>query len=492
MPTPNKDNKGLKSAAEEFDWAARDTQILREGTKIILPSDPVDMSYPSARQILKRAEDAENMVYSIQEAIPVHFFDGLVALFAVMKEKYGFVGTQAKQTWWGEIPPRLIHVKVGPKPQDFVQVPMGQFKLPNVEGVIETQYTVVKGIPQLQIVGEVKSLEKKIVMELVLATREYAAKNSIYKGRCVVLDRDESGGIDFDQPLEYFDPFTGNEVPIFNAEIENLVAATLLTPVENAEQCRKMKVPLKRGVLLEGPYGTGKSLTARQTARVASNSGWTFLSVTNSKSLRYALHFAKMYQPCVIFAEDIDRLTSSRNEGANDLINEIDGVVGKNDEIITVLTTNFADKIDKAMLRPGRLDAVISLRAPEKDAVQRLIRFYAGDLLAATADLDPVSTQLAGQIPATIREVVERAKLFMIQRSGDGIDTDDLLASTLTMKNHLDLLNGAREGQNDPTIDDTMQEMVRRTVKHVVAKVIDERIQDRLLEAGRPKIAAVA
>lgn len=485
------ENKGLKTATEEFDWAARDTAIIREGTKIVLPSDPVDMSYPSARQILKRAEDAENMIYSIEEAIPVHFFDGLVALFAVMKEKYGFVGTQAKQTWWGEIPPKLIHVKVGPKPTDFVQVPMGQFKLPNVEGVIETSYTVVKGIPQLQIVGEVKSLEKKIVMELVLATREYAAKNSIYKGRCIILDRDESNGIDYTSPLEYFDPFAGKEVPIFNSEIENLVSATLLTPIENAEQCRKMKVPLKRGILLEGPYGTGKSLTARQTARVASKSGWTFLSVTSAKSLRYALHFAKMYQPCVIFAEDIDRLTSTRNEGANDLINEVDGVVGKNDEIITVLTTNFADKIDKAMLRPGRLDAVISLRAPEKDAVQRLIRFYAGDLLAAEADLDPASTKLAGEIPAIIREVVERAKLFMIQRSGDGIGTDDLLASTLTMKNHLDLLNGAKEGQLDPTIDDTMAELVNRIVKNTVAHVVDERMAPQILSPTRPKIAAV-
>ena len=460
----------------EFDWAARDTAIHREGTKIVLPSDPVDMSYDAGIATLKRARDAENMVYAINEVIPVHFFDGLVALFAVMKDKYGYVGTQAKQTWWGEIPPKLLHVKVGPKPADFVQVPFGQFKLPNVEGVIETGYDASKGIPMLTINGEVRSAEKKIVMELVLAVREHVAKNSIYKGRCVVLDKDESNGVDYSQPLEYFDPFTGKEVPIFNEETELLIRTAVLAPIEHSDICRKNKVPLKRGVLLEGPYGTGKSLTARQTARVASENGWTFISVTSAKTLKYALKFAKMYQPCVIFAEDIDRLTATRNEGANDLINEIDGVVGKNDEIITVLTTNFADKIDKAMLRPGRLDAVISLRAPEAPAVQRLIRFYSGELLDETADLNPASDKLAGNIPATIREVVERAKLSMITRGSNSISTDDLLVSALSMQNHLDLLNGAKEGQQELGLDevllDHLKDAIGKYVEPAVAKAL--------------------
>lgn len=473
-----KKKSALTEAFQEFDWAAKDTAIHREGTKIILPADPVDMSNLSAIAILKRAEEAERMVYTIQETIPVHFFDGLVALFAVMKEKYGYVGTQAKQTWWGEIPPKLIHVKVGPKPSDFVQVPFGQFALPNVEGVIETTYAVVKGIPQLQITGSVRSAEKKIVMELVNAVREYSKLNSIYKGRCVSLDRDETGGVDYSQPLEYFDPFTGKEVPIFNAETEKLIETAVLAPIQHSDTCRQMGVPLKRGVLLEGPYGTGKSLTARQTARVASQNGWTFLQVTNVKALKYALMFAKMYQPCVIFAEDIDRITGSRNDGANDLINDIDGVVGKNDEIITVLTTNFADKIDKAMLRPGRLDAVISLRPPETEAVQRLIRFYAGDLLSETADLKPASDKLAGEIPATIREVVERAKLSMIVRSDEHIVTDDLLTSALSMKNHLDLLNGAKEGQRDPNVDDALTVLVDRSVKSEVKKTLMAVLKD--------------
>jgi hypothetical protein len=460
--------KNIQTETSTLDWAARTVDIKRQGTAIVLPADPAEMGLLDGAAILKRAHADEMQQYAIHEHIPVHFFDGIVALFAVMKEKYGYVGTQAKQTWWGEIPPQLLHVKVGPKPEDFLQVPFGQFKLPGVDAIIETKYEVVKGIPQLAIVGEVRAKERKIVMELVLETQRYARENSIYKGRCIKLHRDDSNGVDLSQPLEYFDPFAGKEIPIFNRVTEQLIETALLTPIANADVCRKHKVPLKRGVLLEGPYGTGKSLTAKQAARVASENGWTFVLVDNVKAIKYALNFAKMYQPCVLFAEDIDRLVGSRNEGANDLINDIDGVVGKDAEIITVLTTNFVEKIDKAMLRPGRLDAVISLKAPDEEAVQRLINFYAGDLLASDTDLVPTAEKLAGNIPATIREVVERAKLGMIQRNAASIVTDDLAAAAESMVNHLNILNDAKEGALDPTIEEMLASLVKTEITKVI------------------------
>lgn len=470
----------LSAALPAYDWAAKDVEIHREGEKIILPKLPVEMSYEAARKMLKRAEDAENMVYEINEQIPVHFYDGLVALYRVLKDKYGYAGTQTKvvQGFFGpiSIPPKLIHVRVGPKPMDFVQVPFGEFNFPNVEGILETTYSQLRGIPVLTLVGSVKSKEKHIVMEIVTAVKEYAKANSIYRGRAITLDKDQSGGIDYDQPLEFFDPYAGYEVPIFNQATETLIETTLLAPIMNAQRCRDMKIPLKRGILLEGPYGTGKTLTARQAARVCSDSGWTFIHVTASHALKYGLQFAKMYQPCVVFAEDIDRMMANRNEGANDLINDIDGIVGKSDEIITVLTTNFASKIDKSMLRPGRLDAVISLREPEAPAVERLIRFYAGELLDPAVNLADTAKLLAGNIPATIREVVERSKLAMIVRGDDKITTENMASAAEGMQNHLKLLADASEGQHAPTVDDTLSELVAAHVQKVLRSNLNERV----------------
>jgi SpoVK/Ycf46/Vps4 family AAA+-type ATPase len=67
------------------------------------------------------------------------------------------------------------------------------------------------------------------------------------------------------------------------------------------------KVPLKRGVLLEGPYGTGKTLTAFVTAKKCVENGWTFIMLDRVAALKEALTFARMYAPAVVFAEDIDR-----------------------------------------------------------------------------------------------------------------------------------------------------------------------------------------
>src|SRR5262249_22003547 len=152
-------------------------------------------------------------------------------------------------------------------------------------------------------------------------------------------------------------------------DIQNQIDTSILVPIMHTKEVEAQKIPLKRTILLEGPYGTGKSLTARMAARVCEENGWTFILLDRVQGLRTALEFANRYSPAVVFAEDIDRISEERNDAANDLINTIDGVLSKSSKIMTILTTNFADKLDKAMVRPGRLDAVISLRAPSDAAV---------------------------------------------------------------------------------------------------------------------------
>jgi SpoVK/Ycf46/Vps4 family AAA+-type ATPase len=153
------------------------------------------------------------------------------------------------------------------------------------------------------------------------------------------------------------------------------------------------------------------------------------------------------YQPCVIFAEDIDRAAQDRDEdeGVNDLVNMLDGMISKDKEIMVILTTNFVDKIDTALLRPGRLDAVISIQPPDPDTVKRLIRAYARGLLPATVSVDKCADLLAGQIPATIREVVERAKLSMLTDDRTELKGDDLYVQAVGMKRHMALLEPKTE-----------------------------------------------
>jgi hypothetical protein len=445
-----------------------DLAIERDGEKMILPALPRPMTYEEGKIALERAIKAENTVFAVAEFVDAHFWDGIVAFSRAIKEIYGFSSVDGERGFFGKQPPMIFNVRTGPHTGDITQCYYGVFKFPNIDGQLTTRYAVKRGIPMLQVLGEVKQKERGIIMGIVNRATELAREKSIYRGRSIVIERDERGaGVDLGTPLEFFDPDSGFEVPIFSDETQKLIDVTVMAPLRNIAACRKLKIPLRRGILFEGPYGCGKSLLSKNVAKVANENDITFILVKSAQCLTYALAFAKYYQPAVVFTEDIDRVVNERNESANDLINQIDGVVGKNDEIISVMTTNFVERIEKAMLRPGRLDTVISIQPPDPEAAARLMAYYAQDTLEAGTNLETAAKLVAGQIPATIREVVERAKLGMVHRNGKKINGDDLAVSAASMKNHNEIY--AKATATVPTTD---------PLAKAVGAVMDDRLKD--------------
>ena len=103
----------------------------------------------------------------------------------------------------------------------------------------------------------------------------------------------------------------------------------------------------------------------------------------------------------------------------SDIQNQMDGVDTKNQEIITILTTNYMDKIiehgGKALLRPGRL-TVVPIPPPDADAASRLVLKYGRGNFHPDADFERMGTALAGKIPSLIQETVELAKIAAIAR----------------------------------------------------------------------------
>jgi transitional endoplasmic reticulum ATPase len=129
----------------------------------------------------------------------------------------------------------------------------------------------------------------------------------------------------------------------------------------------------------------------------------------------------------------------------------LDGVLSKKAEVITVLTTNHVEVIHPVMLRPGRLDAIISITPPDAETCERLIRLYGAGLIDPTTDLTEVSETLSAgkQIPATIREVVERSKLAMISAGETSVTGRALQVTALGMTAHLELLNKPKTEPTD-------------------------------------------
>lgn len=427
----------VQAAPPPVDWTKIDTAIEFEGKKIVLPASPENMDYDVAIDTLERIRDQENQSYDVKELVKGAPWDTLVATYRAMQEIYGVVMATSIQTWFGEIKPDFITVMTGPNDADRIQVPMGQMELPGVSEPVNVKM-VGEGT---FIFGTVRRKDRAILVDIANRARRIINEQSVYKSKAIRLNVSDEGHLVLENQPEFIDLSKVSEGDMIHTDdTAALIRTNIFAPLKHTAACRENRIPLKRGILLEGKYGTGKSLTARVTAKVATDNGWTFILLNRSQGLKAAIEFAREYQPCVIFAEDIDRAADRSDEGVNDLVNLLDGVISKTMEMMVVLTTNFIDKIDRSLLRPGRFDAVISIDVPDAKTAEKIVRSYAGFLLDHSTDLSSVGLATAGMIPASIREVVERAKLAMLSEGRHSISAEDLRISAIGMKRHMALL----------------------------------------------------
>lgn len=459
-------------------------EVKSHGDQITVPEG---MSYDKAIEWLQRRKTEAERVIRIDERVNAFPFDAAHAFAKAMAQKYGWVDMVPTPGFWGDNPPSMIGVEVAP--DKTVQVPWGRVQIPNVVGWVETHISIVDGnICVLRLVGETLQKHAKEFSDLANLTREILKTDSIYRGKAMRVKFPEPGEKPNVWNAPKFLDVSGVKPDelIFAEEVKAQISTSLFTPVEHTAICREHRIPLKRGILLEGPYGTGKTLTAYAAARKCEDNGWTFIYLDTVADLQQAIRFASQYQPAMIFAEDIDRVMEGddRDHDMDAILNTIDGIDSKNTETIVVLTTNHVDNINQAMLRPGRLDAVVSVQPPDAKAVQQLVRMYGRTLLAPNEDLAEVGKQLQGQIPAVIREVVERAKLAAISRNGGGqkleITSDDLKTAATGMLNHLRLLA--------PRADDNRTDM--EAFAEVVGSALVQGVRIATQDFGRPALPA--
>lgn len=422
---------------KEIDWTKIDTGLTYQGKKIILPGEPGEMPLEAAISTLQRIQESEAQVYDAHEIVEGLPWDAAVATFLALQDIYGVILPKTVMTWFGPRNPSFLTIKTGPHEDQVVQVPVGQYTLPGMKAPLNVG--IFSG--GVTIYGKVNKKDRARLVEIASLARRKVNTSSIYKGQAIQLKVDEDGNLDMGNQPNFYDVSGVKETDaIYNRATESIIRTSILAPMKHTDACRRNGISLKRGILLEGRFGCGKSLTARVAAKVAIDNGWTFIILDRAQGLKAALETARRYQPCVVFAEDIDRFGDRTKEKVNDLVNLLDGLVPLGSAIMTILTTNYIGNIDKALLRPGRFDAVISIDAPDAEAVTRLITHYAGDALDAEVPLMAVGELMAGQIPASIAEVVKRAKLAMLTEDRHNLTEDDLLTAAESAMRHLALL----------------------------------------------------
>lgn len=488
--------KSMNQAADTEQKKTIIATVERAGEKIMIPEG---MSIGDTILVLINKEKEEETVTAYSEDFTAFIWEGCYALARALDHLYGwFQGMTIPGSFFEpEIPPFFNSVQTGPG--EAVQVPWRRFLLPHIsknDGYFETGfYRAQNGMICFRLTAQIRKKHSRHFEALCKEIRRQLKIESLYRGKAFTIKFLDSDGDPLKFPEPKFLDITAlrAEQLIFSRKIEASLQANLYTTLVKTAQVRKAGIPLKRGILLAGPYGTGKTLLSTYVKELAITNGWTFLVCQTAAEFPQCVQFARQYQPAVVFCEDIDRATDgNRDEEMDNILNTIDGVDAKNTEIMLVLTTNEVDNIHRGMLRPGRLDAVIAIERPDAEAVGRLIRYYGGELLPADESLQEIGHLLAGNTPAVIREVVERAKLTAISLSDDPsvevhLSEEALLISGATMRMHLDLLDRPEKRDPDPMVvfGEVVAAHLIQGAKHALTQApsIVERFHGGALEA---------
>jgi hypothetical protein len=192
---------------------------------------------------------------------------------------------------------------------------------------------------------------------------------------------------------------------------------------------------LKRGVLLYGPPGVGKTHTVRYLTSDLLDTTVIQLTGNALHLIAEACSVARALQPAMVVIEDVDLIAEDRGMHPGQhpllfqLLNEMDGLA-EDADVVFVLTTNRADLLEPALAaRPGRVDQAVELRLPDADARRALFELYRGSLQVDTGGLDDVLARTDGVTASFLKELLRRAALLAAQRTGEGplsVSADDL------------------------------------------------------------------
>ncbi len=266
-----------------------------------------------------------------------------------------------------------------------------------------------------------------VAREIIDALRLRAESGASWRGKILVL---EAASDDFDVAPAGLR--VEKAAPVRRADI--VLPETTLALIERntlgfgrrAEELARLGLSARKGVLLYGAPGTGKTLVVRWLC--AALEGYTKLIVTagHYALLEQTFEIARALQPALIVLEDVDLVGGHRDgpfaaggSTLNLLLNAMDGLAAEA-RMLFVLTTNRPEVLEPALAaRPGRVDQVIEVGLPGEPERRLLVKRYAGGLRVAEGLAAETAAKVGRASPAFIKELMRRAAQAMLERGGD-------------------------------------------------------------------------
>lgn len=223
-------------------------------------------------------------------------------------------------------------------------------------------------------------------------------------------------------------------------ELKEILIAEVINPLRDPERFKKFKVSIPNGIILYGPPGCGKTFIVR---KLAEELGYNFIEVKHSDLATPYIHgsvgnigkvFANAQDnaPAIVFFDEISGLVPNRQnlqgegshkeEEVNEFLMQLNDAA--DNRILVVGATNFIDRIDPAILRPGRMDKKIYVSPPDFEARKELFKLgLSGRPYDKEIRLDELAEKTDGYSSADIIEgVVEGAARIAANMNDTAID----------------------------------------------------------------------
>jgi cell division protease FtsH len=215
--------------------------------------------------------------------------------------------------------------------------------------------------------------------------------------------------------------------------------------LRDPKRFRRLGARVPKGILLHGPPGTGKTLLAKAVANEAdakffAQSASSFVEMfagLGAARIRRLFRHARKEAPAIVFIDELDAVGATRgkdisgekDQTLNQLLVELDGF-GSADDVVVIAASNLLDKLDPALLRPGRFDRQILVTAPDLKGRRAILDVHTRDKpLEVGVDLDLIARQTSNLTGADLANICNEAAIFAGRDHRSTIRTKDFQAA---------------------------------------------------------------
>jgi cell division protease FtsH len=203
---------------------------------------------------------------------------------------------------------------------------------------------------------------------------------------------------------------------------------------------RKLGARVPRGILLHGPPGTGKTLLAKA---VAHESGAQFFAQSaaafvemfaglGAARIRRLFAIARKNEPAIIFIDELDAvggrrgmdISGEKDQTLNQLLVEMDGF-SSSGQLVVIAASNLLEKLDPALLRPGRFDRQVFVAPPDVKGRKGILEVHTRDKPLDSVDLGEIAQQTSGLTGADLANICNEAAIRAARREAGRITTRD-------------------------------------------------------------------